>query len=204
MSTSGSVTYWLRQLVEGDRGAARPLWERYFRLLVERARQRLRGSPRGAGDEEDVALAAFDCFCRAAAAGRFPRLDDRNDLWQILLRLTDNKAIDHRRREGCGKRGGGKVLEDGAPAPDRRGDEESPLARLVSREPSPEFAALLADECRRLFGLLRDPELEEVARLKMAGHSTEEIGERLGCSSRSVRRGLLLIRRTWREEAGRE
>ena len=33
-------------------------------------------------DEEDVALSAFDSFCRGAEQGRFPRLDDRDDLWQ--------------------------------------------------------------------------------------------------------------------------
>ena len=39
-------------------------------------------------DEEDVALAAFERFHRAALAGRFPQLHDRGDLWRILFTLT--------------------------------------------------------------------------------------------------------------------
>lgn len=37
-------------------------------------------------------LSAFHSFCRAAAQGRFPRLNDRNDLWQLLIVLSDRKA----------------------------------------------------------------------------------------------------------------
>jgi hypothetical protein len=46
------VTHWLGRLKEGDRAAAQPLWERYFRRLVGLARERLRGLPRAAADEE--------------------------------------------------------------------------------------------------------------------------------------------------------
>jgi hypothetical protein len=45
--------------------------------MVGLARARLQGLPRRAADEEDVALSAFASFCRAAEAGRFPRLCDR-------------------------------------------------------------------------------------------------------------------------------
>jgi hypothetical protein len=88
----GSVTIWLNQL-KVDPAAAKPLWDRYFTRLVGLARARLRAVPRGAADEEDVALSAFDSFCKAAAEGRFPRLDDRDDLWQVLFVLTTRKAI---------------------------------------------------------------------------------------------------------------
>jgi hypothetical protein len=73
----GSVICWISQLKAGERQAAQALWERYFRQLVVRARQKLRGLPRRAADEEDVALSAFDKFCRAAEQGRFPDLADR-------------------------------------------------------------------------------------------------------------------------------
>src|SRR3984893_4664796 len=88
MSSEGSITHWLRLLQAGDRSAAQPLWERYFQLLVVRARASLRGSPGRVADEEDVALGAFDSFCRAAEQGRFPNLNDRNDLWRLLVVLT--------------------------------------------------------------------------------------------------------------------
>jgi hypothetical protein len=66
MSSEGSVTQWLGQLQAGDPAAVQPLWERYFQRLVGLARLKLRGAPRRAADEEDVALSAFDSFCRNA------------------------------------------------------------------------------------------------------------------------------------------
>jgi hypothetical protein len=38
------------------------LWERYFHQLVARVRQKLRGLPQRAADEEDVTLRAFEKF----------------------------------------------------------------------------------------------------------------------------------------------
>ncbi len=201
MSDPGSVTEWLGLLVEGDPAAAQPLWERYFCCMVARARQKLAGTPRAAADEEDVALSAFDSFCRAAAGGRFPRLDDRDDLWGLLLLLTDRKAINQRKYATRKRRGGGQVLDEGALAADSAGG--SPLARLPSPEPTPEFAAAAAETLRRLFGLLNDPELEKVARLKMEGHSLDEMAAQLGCVPRTVQRQLRLIRLIWEREGSR-
>ena len=154
---------------------------------------------RRAADEEDVALSAFDSFCRAAAQRRFPRLDDRHDLWRLLLLLTDRKAINQRKHATRQKHGAGKVLNEGAlPAVDSAGG--SPFARLPSREPTPEYAAQVAETWRRLFGLLRDPELEKVALLKMEGYGLGEIAARLGCVPRTVQRRLRLIRHIWERE----
>src|SRR5262245_45500722 len=105
----GDVTRRLRQLKQGDRSAVRELWRRYFADLVGLARKQLRGAPRRAADEEDVALSAFDSFCRAAEAGRFPELDDRDDLWRVLVMLTVRKAADRANHERRQKRGGGAV-----------------------------------------------------------------------------------------------
>src|SRR5262245_41745629 len=109
MTSDGSVSQWIGLLKEGDRAAAQPLWEAYFQRLVALARAQLRNTPRRAADEEDIALSAFDSFCGRAEKGRFPRLEDRNDLWQVLSVITVRKAIDAMRREGRQARGGGRV-----------------------------------------------------------------------------------------------
>jgi DNA-directed RNA polymerase specialized sigma24 family protein len=185
-----SVTHWLGQLKAGDPEAAAPLWGRYFPRLVELARARLAGFPRRAADEEDVALSAFDSFCRDAAAGRLPRLDDRDDLWRVLLLITGQKALDLVRRESAAKRGG------------RPGAEASDLAEIAGAEPTPEFAALVADEFRRLIELLPDTDLRALAVWKMEGRTNEEVAARWGCVPRTVERRLKVIRSLWAGEVG--
>jgi DNA-directed RNA polymerase specialized sigma24 family protein len=197
VSADASVTQWLDLLKAGDRDAARPLWERYYRQLVARARTSLGAAPRRAADEEDVALSAFDSFCRGAERGHFPRLEDRDDLWHILLALTARKAgrlIRHERRD---KRGGGKVRPEADLA--RPDEEKLPLAQVVGTEPTPELAAQVAEECRRLLDKLGDDDLRAIAVWQMEGYTVAEIAAKLGRSERTVARKLVLIRHRWRE-----
>jgi DNA-directed RNA polymerase specialized sigma24 family protein len=201
MTSSGSVTAWIDQLKAGARSAAQPLWENYFGQLVARARQKLAGLPRRAADEEDVVLSAFDSFFRAAERGRFPQLNDRHDLWQLLIVITDRKVYDMVQFERRQRRGGGRVLDEAAlrPTDSERGHG---LSAVIGQEPSPEFAALLAEECRLLLARLDDPELQRIAQRKMEGYTVEEIAAELGCVSRTVKRRLHMIRRIWEEESG--
>jgi RNA polymerase sigma factor (sigma-70 family) len=200
--SSGSVTCWLRLLPGGDHGAAQQLWERYFQQLVGLARRRLEGTPRRAADEEDVALSAFDSFCRGAAQGRFPQLQDRDDLWQVLMMVTARKAIDLVQHERRHKRGGGRVLDEAAyGGPTDTTSDGAGLDQVVGREPTPAFAAQAAEECQRLLAGLADDQLRAIALLKLEGYGTEEIAARLGCAVRTVRRRLRLIRATWGHES---
>src|SRR6187401_2419643 len=137
MSADDPVTVWLGQLQAGDPAAARPLWDRYFHRLVGLARRRLRDAPRRVADEEDVALSAFDSFCRHAEQGRFPQLADRDDLWRLLMVITARKAAHLKRDETRQKRGGGKTVSES--------EEEGVLDQLLSREPDPAFAAEVAE-----------------------------------------------------------
>jgi hypothetical protein len=146
----GSITRWIGSLKAGDADAARPLWEAFFRRLVGLARAHLRGTPRRAHDEEDVALSAFDSFCRGAGRDRFPRLHDRLDLWQLLVLLTARKAADLGRHERRQKRGGGAVLDEAAlPGPAGSSAREAPLDRLEGPEPTPAFAAQVAGQTEK-------------------------------------------------------
>jgi DNA-directed RNA polymerase specialized sigma24 family protein len=198
--SGNSVTRWVNDLKAGDRSeATRRLWERYFQRLARLAQARLRTTGRGPADGEDVALSVFDSFFRAAAAGRFPELSDRDDLWRLLVTITARKAHNRRRDEGRQKRGGGRVIGEGALAgADPTADDF--LAQVVGDEPTPEFAALVADEYRRLFGSLTDESLRVVALLKLEGHSNEEIARSLDCGLRTVERKLEVIRKRWTVE----
>ncbi len=87
-------------------------------------------------------------------------------------------------------------LEPPADAQDERG-----LDQLAGSAPSPEFMAMMAEECQRLMALLDHPKLrlQEVALMKMEGHTRDEIAARLGCSRRTVASRLELIREIWEQ-----
>jgi DNA-directed RNA polymerase specialized sigma24 family protein len=199
MASAQSVTQWLDQFRRGDPAAAQDLWERYFARLVRLARQKLLGRPLRVADAEDVALSAFKSFCQGVRAGRFPQLADRYDLWRLLVAITAHKALrtvrDEGRQKRCPPRGGGTPAV-GQP-------KETALDQIAGREPTPEFAALVAEQCRRLLGKLESKQLEQIALWKMEGFTNAEIAARLGVALRTVERKLRLIRALW-EEAGRE
>jgi RNA polymerase sigma factor (sigma-70 family) len=192
---AGSVTRWVGGLKAGDPEAARQLWGRYFADLVRLARARLRDAPRAAADEEDAALSAFDSLCRGAELGRFPRLDDRADLRRVLVTITARKAADLVRSERRLKRGGGQVRTEADLA--AAALEAGGLAQAPAHQPSPELAALVADECRRLFDALPDASLRQVAQLRLEGYTDQEIAAKLNCGLSTVERRLRTVRSVW-------
>ncbi len=201
MSDEGSITHWIGGLKSGDGESAQHVGERYFARLVRMARDKLRGMGRAGADrdEEDVALSALKSVCMGAAEGRFPRLGDRNDLWGLLVVITARKARNQARDALRLKRGGGRVraetdLRSGDP------EEEAAMARIIGHEPTPEFAAMVAEEFeRRLLGM-GDETLRRIALLRLEGYTNEEIGASLGCVARTIERKLDVIRKTWQRE----
>jgi DNA-directed RNA polymerase specialized sigma24 family protein len=199
MEIRGSVTQWFEGLEEGNSQAAQAIWERYFPDLVRLARQRLRDVPRRAADEEDVALSVMDSFFDAAQHERFPDLADRQDLWRLLLRMTARKVVDLQRFETRQRRGGGRVFT-GSGGTGQSSTDEDALAQVIGNTPTPEFAAMMAEECRERLESLEDPELQAMAIAKMQGYGNDEIARQRDCSVRTVERRLQLIRKRWEQE----
>jgi DNA-directed RNA polymerase specialized sigma24 family protein len=198
----GSVTCWIGDLKAGGDSAAQHLWERYFHRLVHLARARLRTARRAGAveDEEDAALSAFDSFCRGAALGRFPQVADRDDLWRLLVVITVRKVLGQLHRQAAQKRGGGRLAGESALiAADAA--EICGFDWVAGDEPSPELAAIVAEEYRRLRDGLKSEGLRQVLDLRLEGYTREEIAERLGCAERAVKRKLELIREAWAEGA---
>jgi DNA-directed RNA polymerase specialized sigma24 family protein len=196
MSAAESVTVWLERLKEGERDeATRQLWQTYFARLVRLAQARLAGRLRLASAAEDVALSAFDSFVKAVEANRFPRLEDRDDLWQVLLLITARKAGKLLRRELGARRGGGRVQDLG-----ERPDDSIEAVPIVSTEPDPAEAAAMAEACERLLERLGDDGLRQVALWKLEGFTNAEIAHKLNRSVGTVERKLQLIRRVWEQE----
>ena len=195
MGADGSVTHWIQLLRDGDRDAAQALWERYFAQLESLAQRKLGRQVPAAADAEDVALSAMDSLFRGLGRGRFPRLQDRDNLWRLLVVITVRKAAHLVRDEHRQKRGGG-------PSGPARGSAEAmqELEQVIGVEPSPEFALHLAEELERLLGLLPRDDLQQVARRKLEGQTNREIARDLRCAARTVDRKLAVIRRLWERE----
>ena len=195
MPTTTSITGWFYSLQKGDRAAAGRLWEQFARRLIGLARLRLGQTARRGSDEEDIVLSAFDSFCRGAEAGRFPQLEDRDGLWQLLVTITLRKVHDQVQHERRQKRGGGRVLREA----DLAGAQPT-LEEIMSLEPSPQLAAEMTEQCQYLLGLLDDDDLRAMALLKMEGYTNQEIAHRLGCARSTIQRRLNLIKSRWDAE----
>lgn len=197
MSPEGSVTNWIGQLRAGDQQAAQKLWERYVQRLLGLARRKLGHAPRRAADEDDVVQSAFANLFLGVRQGRFPKLDDRHDLWQVLVLLTDRRATDQLRR--AGRRRDMEIGESKLSAPQDSQSHQAGFAQIAAQEPTPDFAAQVAEQYQGLLASLGDDTLRQIAQWKMEGFTNEEIAQKLGCVTRTVERKLEMIRQRWQE-----
>ena len=195
MNDQNSISCWIEDIRAGNSLAAVNLWNEYYSRLVGLARKKLGGMPRRVSDEEDIVVDAFNSFCRGAEQGRFPQLDDRDDLWQVLMMLTVRKAGNQIKHDLRDKRGGGIVRGEsifvGGHELDRFG-----LDHVAGTEPSPEFADQIVSRCAEMLDQLDDEVLRKIAIAKMEGYTNDEIADTLGVKTRTIERKLKLIRET--------
>lgn len=189
MTSSGSVSTWIAQLKDGEQRAVERLWDRYFPQLIQLARAKMGATARGPRDEEDVALSAFHTCYQALRGDRLGEVRTRDEFWRTLVLFVSGKAIDERRRQMSLKRGGaaGRALL-------------ADLEDMVGRDPDPAFTAQLWDGFTVRLSRLEDDESRQMVLLRLEGFDNDQIAEALGCSARSVRRRLLVVRRIWEEE----
>jgi DNA-directed RNA polymerase specialized sigma24 family protein len=199
VSSERSISRWIEEINRGSPDAIEVIWDRYFPQLVQLAKEKLRGLPSRMADEEDVALSALDSFFRGAQRGRFSDLADREGLWRLLYQITVHKVVDLTRHENRQVRGAGRVKSESAMDGSGSAPGGHGLAQFADDVVSPEFTAIMGEECRRLLQRL-EPDLQTLALAKMEGYSNEELAQRTGRSLRTVERRLHLIRRKWEEE----
>jgi DNA-directed RNA polymerase specialized sigma24 family protein len=200
MTTDDSVSVWIEELKAGEETAATKLWGHFYSRLIALARRKLRDLPRRAADEEDVVVSAMETFFRRVQEGEFPRLHDRNDLWHLLVKITERKALNQVRDLKRQKRGGGLVRGDSAFLNVQASSAGAGLDQVAGPEPTPEFAAAMSESLSRLLELL-DNDLRQIALLKLQGCTNQEIAANVDHSVPTVERRLRLIRAAWKEAA---
>jgi RNA polymerase sigma factor (sigma-70 family) len=192
---SHSVSRWIERLKDADPRAAQVLWERFVERMLAVARQRMQTSRRVA-DEEDVVITAFERFLHGVQNGRFPRLNDRDDLWAVLLTLTSRHAARQIRDQNRDKRGGGEVRGDSALHSGANG--------LVDEAPTPAEAMEIQENFAVLLDSLDDDSLRQIALARLEGYSNSEIARQIGRSEVTVERRLRLIRAIWDPEEAKK
>jgi RNA polymerase sigma factor (sigma-70 family) len=178
------------ELKAGELAALAKLHARYWPVLVDLARRKLRGAPNRAADEEDVAQEAFLGFCTSIQAGRLPELNDRHDFLALLTHIIACKAHNQIKHETRDKRPNPKRLVD-----------ESVLRALASDGELSPFQQALIKDCYEHYVMALSDNLREYAVLHLAGHSNAEIARQLNRSPQTVGRKLELIRTKWRRMA---
>jgi RNA polymerase sigma-70 factor (ECF subfamily) len=182
---AGELRSFFARIRAGDESAARELLARYeaqVRLVVRRQLPRLL---RSRFDSLDFLQSVWASFFRRLRAGP-EEFEDPRYLVTFLARVARNKVIDQYRRAASHKH-------------DMYREESLSNFESRPREPAAEQdTASEVAEAREALDRLREllpAERRGILRLKLEGHSSREIGERLGLSERTVRRALEDLRR---------
>ena len=165
----------------GSESAAQELFDRYCNKLLQLAKRRIGHRLNGRFDADDVVQSAFRTFFVRLRNDEF-EFANADDLFKLLVRLTVRKTLRRIEHHRAAKRDATAELVP-------TGDGSDPFARLAGHTPAPEMEVALIDEFEQFMGQLQ-PFERQVLELKVQGHSSTEIAEKLGTYDRKVRRAI--------------
>jgi RNA polymerase sigma-70 factor, ECF subfamily len=166
-------------LVRAD-PSERLLVERYSQKLLQVARRKLPERFRGRVDPEDIVQSVYRSFFKRLRQDEFSFADSL-DIWRLLIVMTlhkvDNTIKFHMRDRRDVRR--------------EQAASESGVERQLPQnvEPGPEDLAILCELLEQLLAEL-PPAYREIVTLRLQGHSTEEIADKVALSQRTVQRVL--------------
>ncbi|MEZ6095918.1 MAG: ECF-type sigma factor [Pirellulaceae bacterium] len=185
----------LKNLRKVGRALAERLWSQFFQRMVNLAGTRLENGYAVHYDREDAAISAFRSFYRGAAQGKIPDDLDRNRLWGLLSTITMRKVYDSIAKSKAKKRTPtlqNNVTPEYFIDPVKLPDQELPAEMLVSFKETFDNA----------LGTLKSDDLVTIARLKIEGHTNNEIANQLGRGVSTIERKLRTIRTIWKSYFG--
>ena len=195
-SESHSVTKYLSGLRNGDKVATQEIFERYYQRLMTLARKKLIGAQCKRADEEDVVMVALaQFFDQVKEPNRFPQLNDRHDLWQVLAMMIDRRAKDQIKTDNAQKRRADRQTESVLNR-DANRSVNAGIETLPGPDPTPEDAEIWL-ACLQELLVEYDEKERQAILLKVQGYTHEEIADRLKTSKRTVQRLFEDIRKKW-------
>jgi RNA polymerase sigma-70 factor (ECF subfamily) len=196
MAANDSVALLMDRLRSGEDGAAREVFVLFTNRLVGLARKSLGGRLAVKVDPEDVVQSAYKSFFLRQRDGGLD-VGSWDGLWGVLTMITLRKCADRAAYYRAGKRDVARELVAAAD------DSVVPADLVLTREPQPEEAALLAETVEDLFRSVTDPDERAILELSLQGFTAAEVAEQLGRAERSVRRLRARLRkRLERMQAG--
>ena len=193
-SDTGSVTRWLQRLQAGESGAAQAIWDRFYQRVVRFAELQMKRNADRAVDGEDIAQSAFRAVYHAVMNGRYPDMDNRQELWQLLIVSIRNRVRRHFRDIHTQKRmvneKGLLLMQDRLNAIELSG----PVAQA-------ELADLLAMLLRVLDQEDPTGELRQIALLQLEEYSASAIARKLKRRKSYILQRVRMIRILWQESA---
>lgn len=189
---TGSVSQWLRELKSGHCSAVDAIWHRYYQRVVQYATRKMKINPDRSVDGEDIAQITMHRLCFSLASGRYPLLDDRQQLWDLLVVFTLNRIRKHLRSCSAQKRTGL-----------RQSVFVFKQTKALEDLQTPEAPAIMADMVQCWLDRLdrEDPtgELKQIAIWSMEEISGSEIARILKKRKSTVLQQIRLIRLLWEE-----
>ena len=178
-----------------DRDALNALSKQTLEQLKLDIARQLPSRLRRHADEDDLANSVMKSFFRGVAAERFPRLEDDNDLWQILGMLTRQKLAKYIRSVSAQKRGSGNVRGNSVFVGQHDRNAGFDTMPSQSKDGLEEFTQL--ESMRTYLQMLPNDGLREIALLKLEGYENHEIAVQQKTSVRTIGRRLQTIRECW-------
>ena len=190
----GSITDAIKRVATDDLDATRLLWQRFFERLCAISKPRIYDRHRRYIDPEDVAGSAMYALLEDLKQGNAQQVRNRDELWHLAVTIATRKAANKAKFFDRQKRGGKRIRGGSA------FDKEA-LENLDQLQTSNDPAKLVEFQmtCGDLLAALPDDDYREIALMRMAGFSNQEIGNKLECSTRTVERKLIVIRNAWQE-----
>jgi DNA-directed RNA polymerase specialized sigma24 family protein len=195
-SDQGSVTGWISLIREGDQEVLDAFSKRYFSKIRDLAKSKL-SNP----DSEEVANDVLVALTQSIAGGKYPNLCDRNSLWFLILKITQNRVIAFTRREKAKKRIPAESIEpnhsEDLVRVESLTDYEAELDNVIASN-STEAAWIEISDCwEELLRCLPDDVCRQIAQLKLQSYSNREIALMMGFTPSKVDRKVRLIQEQW-------
>ena len=189
------ITLLLKKIDEMPNAAMEGIWEYFFERLVQRAKLEISNGTQRIKDEEDVAIETMNSFYKGLKAGRFDEIENRDELWRLLVTIAARKAKRLFRDAKARKRGGGEVRGESvflkSNSSDGRGIENAAVDR------KDQFADIVFQEMLDSLNKLEDQTLRLIAQRRLEGYTITEIADELKVVPRTVDRKIKRIRTLW-------